>query len=86
MGWKKREQSLRDMWCYNKRSNFRDIGVLEGEEKRAELKKCSLSNGLKLSEFGKKHKAADLRSQANLKQDKPKEIHGKAHQLGNSNF
>ena len=58
----KKGESLRDLRIYNKRSNFHEIGVLEGEEKTTELKKYS-NNGLKLPKCGKKkNKHTNLRS------------------------
>lgn len=48
-GKKKKEQSLRG---YNERSNFCNMGILEGKEKRAELRNYS-NMGLKHSTFYK---------------------------------
>lgn len=37
--WRKREQSLRELWNFNKRANICVIGILKGEEKEGGLKK-----------------------------------------------
>lgn len=51
---KKNEQSLRDLWYNNIRSNICIIGVTEGEEKTIEIKNIWRSNGWKLPQIGQK--------------------------------
>lgn len=57
----KQEQSLRDRWDYNKRSNIPVIRVL-GQEKEDEVKKVPEEiMAKKLSKFSNRHKATESR-------------------------
>ena len=84
---KKKEQSLRDLWYNNIRSNICIIGVAEGEEKTIEIRSIWRNKGWKRPQIGQRDKPLESRSWAILKQDKLKEIYPKTqHNQTSKNF
>ena len=58
-----------------KQKNLNVIRIPGEEKKFSAKKRISRNNGLRLFQFGKRHKLTDSRSSVNPKEDKLKEIH-----------
>lgn len=69
------EQTLRNLWDSNKRTNICTSRVSEREEHKDNRNERVFKE--RKAKTAKKNKCADARNWVNTKQDKPKEIHGK---------
>ena len=75
MQWKKWTEPQRP-WDYHKECNICVTGVPERDQKEGSVEKViEKNNGRKLLKFGKRGKPRDLRSSANPKQKKIKQIY-----------